>query len=106
MTKHHDFTRQDYHGGADRHRRRYMIDAANKLGNYKSSLRRALGDCLTDFKTFLDWKKEYPAMPILVTLIKYLLAIRGTFKRACQWWYWRGFGYLFGRQYAATAPSA
>lgn len=28
-------------------------------------------------KTFQDWKAQYPAMPILVTLIKHLLAMRG-----------------------------
>ena len=28
-------------------------------------------------KTFQDWKTEFPAMPILVTLIKHLLAMRG-----------------------------
>lgn len=28
-------------------------------------------------KTFQDWKAEYPAMPILVTLIKHFLAMRG-----------------------------
>lgn len=27
--------------------------------------------------TFQNWKKEYPAMPILVTLIKHMLAMRG-----------------------------
>jgi len=28
-------------------------------------------------KTFQDWKAKYPAMPIIVTLIKHLLAMRG-----------------------------
>lgn len=28
-------------------------------------------------KTFQTWKSEYPAMPILVTLVKHLLAMRG-----------------------------
>lgn len=28
-------------------------------------------------KTFQDWKTEFPAMPILVTMIKHLLAMRG-----------------------------
>lgn len=32
---------------------------------------------LTANKTFQDWKITYPAMPILVTVIKHLLAMRG-----------------------------
>lgn len=32
---------------------------------------------LTANKTFQDWKSAYPAMPILVTVIKHLLAMRG-----------------------------
>ncbi|CRK30151.1 hypothetical protein BN1708_018453, partial [Verticillium longisporum] len=28
-------------------------------------------------KTFLDWKEQYPALPILVTIIKHFLAMRG-----------------------------
>ena len=32
---------------------------------------------LTANKTFQDWKATYPAMPILVTVIKHLLAMRG-----------------------------
>ncbi|TEA17765.1 Non-canonical poly(A) RNA polymerase PAPD5 [Colletotrichum sidae] len=28
-------------------------------------------------KTFLEWSKQYPAMPILVTMIKHFLAMRG-----------------------------
>jgi non-canonical poly(A) RNA polymerase PAPD5/7 len=32
---------------------------------------------LTANTTFKDWKTQYPAMPILVTLIKQLLAMRG-----------------------------
>jgi non-canonical poly(A) RNA polymerase PAPD5/7 len=32
---------------------------------------------LTANKTFQDWKATYPAMPILVTIIKHLLAMRG-----------------------------
>jgi non-canonical poly(A) RNA polymerase PAPD5/7 len=28
-------------------------------------------------KTFQDWKAQYPAMPVLVTLVKHLLAMRG-----------------------------
>ncbi|KAK3329770.1 hypothetical protein B0H66DRAFT_586236 [Apodospora peruviana] len=40
------------------------IDAVNKLGNYKSSLRRALGDWLTDFKRKAaqqDFSETFPA---------------------------------------------
>lgn len=32
---------------------------------------------LTAIDTFLVWKKQYPAMPILVTLVKHLLMMRG-----------------------------
>jgi len=32
---------------------------------------------LTAIKTFLDWKTQFPAMPILVTLIKQFLTMRG-----------------------------
>jgi len=28
-------------------------------------------------KTFQDWKKKFPAMPVLVTVVKHLLAMRG-----------------------------
>ncbi|KAK3349626.1 hypothetical protein B0T25DRAFT_591874 [Lasiosphaeria hispida] len=32
---------------------------------------------LQGVKTFLAWKEQYPAMPILVTMVKHLLAMRG-----------------------------
>ncbi|EXF73737.1 hypothetical protein CFIO01_07365 [Colletotrichum fioriniae PJ7] len=28
-------------------------------------------------KTFIEWKKQYPAMPIIVTMVKHFLAMRG-----------------------------
>lgn len=31
---------------------------------------------VTAVETFLDWKKQYPVMPILVTLVKHFLAMR------------------------------
>lgn len=32
---------------------------------------------VTAIDTFLAWKEEYPAMPVLVTLVKHFLAMRG-----------------------------
>lgn len=32
---------------------------------------------ITAINTFMHWKKQYPAMPVLVTLIKHFLAMRG-----------------------------
>ena len=34
-------------------------------------------DGVRAIQTFLDWQKQYPAMPILVTLIKHFLVMRG-----------------------------
>ncbi|KAI1141655.1 hypothetical protein F5Y05DRAFT_269196 [Hypoxylon sp. FL0543] len=52
-----------------------------KFTDYETSLKVDISfeklDGHRAIKTFLDWKKKYPAMPILVSIIKHFLLMRG-----------------------------
>ncbi|KAL2063092.1 hypothetical protein VTL71DRAFT_6164 [Oculimacula yallundae] len=54
-----------------------LVKYVDKLTGLKVDISFENDTGLIANKTFQAWKKEFPAMPILVTLIKHLLAMRG-----------------------------
>ena len=54
-----------------------LVKYVDKLTGLKVDISFENDTGLTANKTFQDWKSQFPAMPILVTLIKHLLAMRG-----------------------------
>lgn len=54
-----------------------LIKYVDRLTGLKVDISFENSTGLVANKTFQDWKAQYPAMPILATLIKHLLAMRG-----------------------------
>ncbi|XMA10158.1 hypothetical protein WAI453_002949 [Rhynchosporium graminicola] len=54
-----------------------LVKYVDKLTGLKVDISFENDTGLIANRTFQNWKKEFPAMPILVTLIKHLLAMRG-----------------------------
>jgi non-canonical poly(A) RNA polymerase PAPD5/7 len=54
-----------------------LVKYVDKLTGLKVDISFENSTGLVANKTFQDWKAQYPAMPILATLIKHLLAMRG-----------------------------
>jgi non-canonical poly(A) RNA polymerase PAPD5/7 len=54
-----------------------LVKYVDKLTGLKVDISFENDTGLIANKTFQDWKKEFPAMPIIVSFIKHLLAMRG-----------------------------
>ena len=54
-----------------------LVKYIDKLTGLKVDISFENDTGLTANKTFQEWKRQFPSMPILVTLIKHLLAMRG-----------------------------
>ena len=59
------------------HARIPLVKYVDKLTGLKVDVSFENLGGVTAIDTFLDWKKQYPAMPILVTVIKHFLLMRG-----------------------------
>ena len=54
-----------------------LIKYVDRLTNLRVDLSFENTTGLVAVQTYLDWKRQFPAMPVIVTLIKQFLAMRG-----------------------------